>query len=622
MCGIAGIKKVSSGRSQKISRGSIRAMIDAIAHRGPDDEGVYINEKDGVALGHRRLSILDLSLAGHQPMSNEQETIKLIFNGEIYNYIELKKELGFKCKSESDSEVLIKAYEKLGEKFVNKLNGIFAFAIWDGKNNKLFAARDHLGVKPFYYAIQDSVLYFGSEIKALLAAGVKNKPNDKIIYEYLVYGYYQHSNETFFDGIYQLPAGCTLTLQNGKLKIDRYWDLATSLKDMSSYSDARVKEEFIYLLENAVKMQLRSDVPVGIQLSGGFDSSLVTAIVDKIYKSQKNFRLFSFTYGNYNDGEVPYMKALVKKLKWNLEFQHFYAEDMPKMMNEAVWHQDEPFPGLPVFGLHLLGKACQKSNIKVILGGQGGDEIEAGYEYYFGAFLLDLIKKEGVAKAMTELSGYGKLHNFTDSKTELKFFINCLHAYFQGGTSADGTSFVRPEVLKDGFVKKSAVTRPIFNAPFDSHLRNMQYRDILHTKLPRILHSSDRAAMTYGVEQRVPLIDYRLIEFGLSLEPEQKIRNGEQRFFAREASKNILPKFVGRAPKRAVPSPQREWFKKELRPWVNSILSSKSFGERPYFDQKKVLAEYERYCNSPVYNSFHIWQWIHLEIWMRTFFDK
>ena len=622
MCGIAGIV---TKEGMKLSPQKIKAMAAALAHRGPDDEGFYL--KNNVALGHRRLSILDLSSAGHQPMESHDGSCRIIFNGEIYNYLELKKELGPRhYKSNTDTEVLLLAYQKWGPAFLKKLNGIFAFAIWDEKKEILFCARDHVGVKPFYYTFKGGDFYFGSEIKALLAADFKANPNNHAIYEYLTYGYYHHLPETFFKDIYQLPAGHSLTLKNGKLSLEKYWDLAEKAKEasvkMAGWNDKKVADEFFKILESAVRAQLRSDVPISIQLSGGLDSSIVAAMANKIVRGQKNFRLFSFVYGNYRDKETPYIKALAKGLGWNVDFIKILPNNMRDLMNEVTWHQEEPFPGLPTFGQHMLCRASRAENIPVTLGGQGGDEIGGGYEYYMGAFLLDAVRAKGASYAFGELMDYGVRHNVSSVDANLKFFLNSLNAYFLGGVSADATSFVRPGVLRPCFAKTFNAPHPIFDMPLDSHFSNMQYRDITRAKLPRILQSSDRSSMAYGVEHRVPLLDYRLVEFGVALAPWFSVKGGEQRFFMRQALKSILPKRVASAPKRAVPSPQREWFKKELQPWIWSILKSKSFGEREYFDQKKVLEEYKKYCQTPGVpaNSFHIWQWIHLETWMKTFF--
>ncbi|OGN10615.1 MAG: asparagine synthase (glutamine-hydrolyzing) [Candidatus Yanofskybacteria bacterium RIFCSPHIGHO2_02_FULL_41_11] len=618
MCGIAGIIE---NKGKEVSKANLKRMTDSVAHRGPDDEGVFLN--GNIGLGHRRLSIIDVSSAGHQPMPNKDRTLWITFNGEIYNYIELKKKLGGKYQTSTDTEVILAYYEKWGADCVKKFNGIFAFAIWDDNKKILFCARDHLGVKPFYYMHKNGVFYFASEIKAILAV-VKSKiePNDSIIYDYLAYGYYHHSNQTFFKDICQIPAGHTLILKNRNIKIENYWNLPEKIINRKNTGGQDVAEEFAEILKNSVKIQLRSDVPVGMQLSGGLDSSLVVSMANKITGGQKNFRLFSFVYGKHKDIEKPYMEALAKRIGWDLEFFEILPSDLQNYMGSMVKSQDEPFPGLPTLGLHVLAEFSRKNKIPVILGGQGGDEIGAGYEYYMGAYLLDVAQRHGPDTATAELISYENLHSFKKNDHS-KFLLNTVNSYLASGTSQDGTSFAKPEILNKDFASRSAGPRFLFPAPFNSHLQNMQYRDIFHTKLPRVLHSADRAAMAYGVEQRVPLIDYRLVELGLGAPAFQKIRNGVQRFFMRKAAQKILPLYVRNAPKRSVPSPQRNWFKTELRPWVLSVFSSKLLKEHGYLDQEKVLEEYRRYCQTPGVppNSFHIWQWLHLEHWLKEYFD-
>lgn len=619
MCGISGIVEK---KGAQISQTKLKNMLSSIKYRGPDDTGMYI--KRNVGLGHQRLSILDLSPAGHQPMPSHDQKLWITFNGEIYNYIELKKELPNKnYKSGTDTEVILRAYQTWGTKFLNKMNGIFAFAIWDESKETLFCARDHVGVKPFYYAFQNGVFYFASEIKALLAGGIKTRPNDKIIYDYLARGMYHHTAETFFDNIYELPAGHSLTLHNGKITIQRYWDPKKHIWDMNDWGDSRVQDEFFNLFKNAVTLQLRSDVPIGIQLSGGLDSSVLTTMVDHISGGQKNFDLFSYVYGNFPDREIAYMKSTARKLKWNLDILTVHSKDMADWTERITRIQEQPFPGLPTYGQHLIAQTCKERGIKVVLGGQGGDEIGSGYDYYMGAQVIDRAAQVGPTGALKELMTWGKRSMPGKNQRVLaEFLINALGSYVGEGTSADASKFTNTDVLRPEFTRHS-FPQPVFEQPFDSHTSNMQYRDIFHTKLPRILHAADRSAMEFGVEHRVPFLDYRLIEFGLSLPVHHKVRNGHQRYFMRKAMEGLLPKKVVWAPKRAVPSPQREWFRKDLKPWIRSILASKSFGERPYFDQKKVLADYGRYVRASTTprNSFHIWQWIHLELWLRAYFD-
>ena len=619
MCGIAGIY---NGSGKPVSRAVIQKMTDAEAHRGPDGEGIFID--GAIGLGHRRLAIIDLSDAGRQPMVSENGRYVLTFNGEIYNYLELKKELSRrKWQSSSDSEVLLAAYEEWGAQCVKKLNGIFAFAVWDRKKKELFCARDPLGVKPFFYAYQNGSFYFTSEIKALLAAGVTTQPNERLMYDFLAYGFYQHTNETFFDGITQLPAGYTCKVKGNKLGLEKYWDLADAVPAYQDATDKEIEKRFFNIFEDATRLQLRSDVPVGMQLSGGFDSSAVVAMSHHILGGQKNARLFSFVYDEYKDRELPFMRSLAKGLGWRLETIPVCAEDMPQNMEEVLYHQDEPFPGLPTFGQHLMAKRCREEGVPVALGGQGGDEIGLGYDYYFGAYYADALREHGTAMARRVFDEHASARGIVGKKERHALLSRMIAAYEHGGTSSDGTAFVSLDALSNMFLRRAKKKPPHFLEPFSSALANMQYRDIVYTKLPRILHSSDRSAMAYGVEHRVPLLDYRLVLFGLSLPARFKIRHGVHRHFMRRALRSIMPKRVLEAPRRSVPSPQREWFKKELRPWIRSILGSKRFGSRTYFNQKEVLATYDTYCKTHgvPQNSFHVWQWICVEYWMRKYFD-
>ena len=617
MCGIAGILDL---QERPVSPGALRKMVDVQAHRGPDGEGMWI---DGhVGLGHRRLSIIDLSQAGHQPMASHDGRFLLTFNGEIYNYVELKNELPAQAwRGSSDSEVLLAAYEEWGTGCLRKLNGIFAFAIWDKEKRELFCARDHVGVKPFYYAVHDGALYLASEIKALLAAGVPATPNERIIYEYLTHGVYDHSEETFFEGVKQIPPGHTLMVRDGRICVAPFWRLAERVWDTSGWSDARTEETFRELLEDSVRIQLRSDVPVGLHVSGGLDSSILARVVDRSHDGEARWRIFSFAYAGSPYDEEPYVRGLAETFGWDVSIAHLAPRDVPRLMERATWHQEQPCSGLPSLALQMLVESYRDSDIKVTLEGQGGDEVAAGYEYYMGAFWLDMKREHGEEAANREFESFAGVRGFSDEETKTAFLRNAIDAYARPGGSADGTRFARPHVLDPDFVKRAHAESRTYEAPFESALANMQYRDIFHTKLPRILRSCDRASMAYGRELRVPFLDYRLLEFSLGLPLRQKIRNGEQRFFVRNAYRQLLPTHIVKVPKRAVVNPQREWFQQELQPYIRDVLSSPSFGSRPFFVQKEVLAEYDRYCQTLPQNSFHIWQWLNLELWCRAFMD-
>ncbi|MBI5147716.1 MAG: asparagine synthase (glutamine-hydrolyzing) [Parcubacteria group bacterium] len=618
MCGIAGIVDL---RRREVAAREVKKMTDAIAHRGPNGEGVFTGR--GAGLGHRRLSILDLSAAGAQPMRSARGELVIVFNGEIYNYPELKKGLPGKYNSNSDTEVLLRVYEKWGEKCLGLLNGIFAFAIWDDKCRRFFAARDRLGVKPFYYAVHKDRFYFASEIKALLAAGVPARPNDKIIHDYLVYGYYDHSEETFFDGIKQLMPGHYLEIRDQKILIKRYWYLPELVKEKSGITDREAGEEFWKLLQDSVKLELRSDVPIGMSVSGGLDSSLLAQAVNKAVKGQKNFNLYHFEYAGLGyEKERPHVDRLAREMGWRKpHIVTVRSGDMPESALKIMWHEEQPFPGLPTVAWHKLYKTLGSTETIVTLEGHGGDEIAAGYDYYFGAFILDILRTNGEKAACREIAQFAAVRGVALEKAR-QMTLNGVKAYVGGGVSADASRFSCAEFLRADFraLKKEP---PWFEAPFASHLANFQYRELMHTKLPRVLRSVDRESMAYGRELRVPILDHRLVELSFSLPLEQRIGHGQMRRFMRNAAGRVLSPVLAKTPKRSLPNPQRAWFQKELRPWIESLVNSRSFRARKYFDEKLVLAEYEKYCRAkdPV-NAFHVWQWISIELWFRVFIDK
>lgn len=615
MCGIAGIVDL---RKRAASRDVIERMTASVAHRGPDDRGIFVDEN--IALGHRRLSILDLSAAGHQPMASGDGTAHIVFNGEMYNYIELREELGGTYKSGSDTEVLLRAYERWGAACVEKCNGIFSFILWNTREKTLFCARDRLGVKPLYYAVHGDVLFLASEIKALLAAGVPAKPNDKIVHDFLVHGVYEHSEETFFLDIQQLMPGHTLTVKDGKLTVQRYWHLPSAVTDVSRLPDAEVEERYRELVTRAVTIQMRSDVPIGINASGGLDCSILTETVHRVSGGQKNFQLWSWNYGEERCDETPHVQALADHLGWTVNHVTLRPETVLQILPRVMRHEEQPFPGISIVARHLLYSRSDKETI-VFLEGHGGDEIGGGYEYYFSSAVLDTLRTFGAKRAEEELRAYAQQHGFGNDAQTMQFFLNGLQSCLQGGMSADASSFVKRPCLNADFVSSHG-SPPAFEQPFGSFLTNMQYRDVCWTKLPRVLRSVDRNSMAYGKEVRVPFLDHTVVEFAFSLPFHQKIRGGEQRSFMRRAFRDRLAASTINAPKRAVPDPQREWLQGPLRPWAEEIFRSQSFAARPYFDQKHVLAEYARYCaEENPRNSFHIWQWLNMELWLRTFID-
>lgn len=628
MCGIAGIFDHSQSQiPKKAMERLLKSMVQSIKHRGPDDEGVYC--EGGVGLGSSRLSIIDLSPLGHMPMKDEDTGNWIVYNGEVYNYKELKGLLGLRgLKSQTDTEIVLKAYAKYGVECLKYFNGIYAFCIWDAKKRQLFCVRDRLGVKPFFYTFHKNVFYFSSEIKGLLSCGVPCQPNMQTIYDYLVYGVYDHSEQTFFQGIKQLPPGCYLTVEGDRVVVTRYWDICASLENSAQLVSGDLQEyvvageRFLEILKDSLRLQLRSDVPIAVHVSGGLDSALMMAALNKLQGGQGSLKAFSYYYGEPKYDERPFVEELVKKMGWDVEYHQLSPAEVPALAQEAIWYQEQPFPGVITLAKHKLIKGSHLFGAKVILEGQGGDEIGAGYQYVFGAHILDLLQNGQSEIALQEINAFGRQNGLSAEQSFTKV-INGLAAYYCGGRSADGTQFVKPHCLNPDFLQIYHHQLEDFPRPFKSNLLNMQYRDILHTKLPRILRSCDRASMAYGRELRVPFLDHRLVEFAFSLPGRVKIQNGVQRFFIREAFKSFFPSQLADLPKRAVVDPQRKWLQTSLREWAQEILSANSLKELGIFNQQQILkeyAEYKKYPEDANLNSFHVWQWISLGLWYQTFF--
>ena len=617
MCGIAGI--VGQHRHSR-RREKLQKMLTAIEYRGPDDEDIY--ESSEVILGHRRLSILDLSKNGRQPMGNTDRSCWVTHNGEIYNYLELRKTLPAReYKSQTDTEVLLHAYDVYGERCVEHFNGIFAFAIWNDNTQTLFCARDQLGVKPFYYAFYKGRFIFGSEIKAILASGVKTSPNEKVIYDYLANGVYEHSDETFFEGIYQLRPGHSLTLKNGKIHLRKYWDVADKALPLGQEDRDHWGEHLIDLFKDSVQKQLRSDVPIGCHLSGGIDSSILASTIRENLKDTSSLGLASYYYDDVI-GERPLVEQAEQYFKQRVEYTCFTANDVIENIDNVLWHEEQPFPGIVMMAKYKSIENPVNQNATVFFEGHGGDEIFAGYKYYFGSFLLDILGSKGGDYAERELNKFYEVNGKNTKDQQVKFLLGSMEAYLKGGRGADGTSFIKRNCLRGSFLRKHESSILDFDLPFESHLSNMQYRDLVYTKLPRVLRSCDRASMASSREMRVPFLDPRLVEFAFSLPIEERIQNGVQRKLVRQSFQKMLPEEILHRPKLAVVDPQRRWLRNQLRPWAESILSSTSFGDRGFFDQSAVLKEYKRYCTSQNNeNSFFVWQWLNLELWFRAFFD-
>jgi asparagine synthase (glutamine-hydrolysing) len=608
MCGIAGIINLSG---EKVNPSEIEIMLDKIKHRGPDDEGTFF--KDNAGFGHVRLSIIDLSAAGHQPMFSTDERFMIIFNGEIYNYLELRKELEslYPFKSKTDTEVLLAAYIHWGEDCLHKLNGDFAFVIYDTQTKTVFGARDRFGIKPFYYYLNSEQFVFASEIKAVLPLLKDVKPNNKSIFEYLAYNRCDQSNETFFDSIFKIPHGHRFTLTNGKLSIKRWYHLEASL----NYPTPSTPEAYRKELQKSVQLRLRSDVPIGVCLSGGIDSSTLTSILYNDF-NLKELKTFSgvFEKGHWAD-ESKFINAYNGKLK-NMHFVTPTGESFYNEFEQFITSQCEPMPSVSPYAQYKVMQLA-KGNVVVTLDGQGADEMLGGYTYFYGSYFKELLKRFQLASLIKETISYNKKNLSKEGFTFFMYYLLPLSLKKYAGRKKYGS--LQTDFYSE-HVKNSTISEDLYNpnTMHESFLQHFEY------KLEHLLKWDDLNSMSFSIESRVPFLDHNLVETTLSLPNNHIIKDGVTKHILREAVKDILPaEIYNRSDKRGFETPSDEWFRVDpFKGYIAELLNSTSFKNRGYFDIEDCKRKFQKHLDRKANLSNEIWKWINLEVWFRKFIDK
>jgi asparagine synthase (glutamine-hydrolysing) len=563
MCGIAGII------GKNASKDVLLKMTNTQKHRGPDYTGFWLDEN--VCFGHNRLSIIDLSENANQPFQDEEERYQLIFNGEIYNYLELKNELDYNFVTSSDTEVLFAAYLKWGKACLNKLNGMFSFAVWDSVDKKLFAARDRFGVKPFYYHQSEDTLYFSSEIKTLHSAGIAKEPNKKVWANYFSFGSYGMPHETFWKHIDQLPGGHCLEFEKNTLKIEKWYFFEKEIekhKEKLSYEE--IKNKYIVLLKDSIKLRFRADVSVGFNVSGGLDSSALLAFVNQ-QENKENIKAFTFYTNDDRYDELPWVEEMVSLTENSLQKVLLKPEEVKELAAKIDYHQDEPYGGIPTLAYAKIFEKARAKNTLVLLDGQGMDEQWAGYDYY-------LQKNEATIQGVKK-------------------------------------SPFKKEVLSKEMIALSQ--KPIYPKPFRDELLNKQYRDLFYTKIPRALRFNDRVSMAYSTELREPFLDYRLVELAFAQPLEYKIKDGIQKYVLRDIVSEYLSDSITYAPKRPLQTPQREWLANELHELVDKKIEKiEKSNYKSWFDIEELKKEWQNYVEGDNQSSFHIWQWLSLSTYI------
>ncbi len=609
MCGIAGFsdKNLSVEQSQQL----ITGMLGAIAHRGADNSDFFIQAP--ITLGHNRLTIIDLDTAANQPMRFND--LVITYNGEIYNYIEIKKELqnaGVRFRTQSDTEVILAAYQMWGEQCVAKFVGMWAFCIFDTKKNKLFCSRDRFGIKPFYYIFESGNLYFASEIKALKKTpAFSNDLNNRQIFKGLQMGSVVDTVDTYFSKVHCLPPAHNLVFENQTIRISNYWTLQDTSFENKYKSFEEKKSEFYRLFTQSIRQHMRSDVEVGACLSGGLDSSSIVSAVSDLFPNQK-IKTFHIYYTGKNDvDERPWVNHLVKKYP---TIEPYYLnpsdDDISADFDDFLSAQDFPVAGSSPFSQYFVMKLAQQQQVKVVIDGQGSDEYLAGYNHHFYRYLADLLRQAKLKKFITEFSIFSKNNHFGVSK-KVAFLSKSMASLFY-----DEDKFLNL-VYHKHFpflpLDNSFSLHNPFTFSSNSILSKHLFYQLFIESLPNLLHYEDRNSMRFSLESRVPFLDHRLVEFAFSLHNDDKIHQGTGKYILRESLKNILPAAIyARKDKKGFVTPgEVKW----LRGPLAGLLQNK-LQDIPGINRQKatqLLAEYQKGDNK---NAKLIWRLVVLNKWI------
>ncbi len=628
MCGIAGTISLDRAPIARLDL-ALGVLDRLIAHRGPDGHGVWLSRSRAAGLAHRRLAIIDLSDAATQPMT-APGPVAITYNGEIYNYRELRAELSpvWSFRSNSDTECILAAYDRWGMDCLDRLRGMFAFALWDERKERLFCARDRFGIKPFYYTVVDNLFVFASEAKALLPFLPDIDTDPAALAEYLTFQY-TIGEATLFRGIRQLLPGHALVVENGGIRVWRYWDVRYEID--YDHSPRYFANRLVELLDDSVAMHLRSDVPVGSYVSGGLDSSLIAILAGQTARGLGDCFHGRFA-GLPGYDESNFAVAAVARAGGRLHIANITAGDFRDHIEEVIYHLDFPVAGPGSFPQFIVSQLAAR-HVKVVLGGQGGDEVFGGYARYLLAYFEQCVKaaldgtyKNGNFVVTIELivPNLGLLREYKPLMREFwreGLFGDLDTRYFRlVDRSTDMTAEIDWGALDRGRVFESFLA--IFNN--HSNVRKEAYFDKMthfdfKCLLPALLHVEDRMSMAHGLESRVPLLDHPLIEFLATVPADVKFEGGRMKQLLKTAySADLPPEIADRRDKMGFPVPLKEWFAGELGDFVRDVFASRNARGRPYMNADAVVANFEQAGQF----SRKVWGLLSLELWHRRFHDR
>jgi asparagine synthase (glutamine-hydrolysing) len=625
MCGIAGV--LDTRPDGKTSGDLVMRMLHAIAHRGPDDSGVFVGEQ--VALGSRRLKIIDLD-GGRQPMSNEDDTVWVVYNGEIFEHAALRRELtarGHRFRTRCDTEVIVHAWEEYGPQSVEHLDGQFSFAVWDTRSETLMLARDRLGIKPLYYSWDGSRLVFGSEIKAVLASDLVGREVDlESLYRYVGYEFVP-APATMFRGVRKLPAGHRLTVTRGRLEVQPYWDLSFAPEDLSEAECVRTIRQ---LLGKAVEKQLMADVPLGVFLSGGLDSTAVLAFAREA--TQGPLPTFTIGYRDDSFSEWEYARRVAEH--YGTDHHEIVIEPVtPDLIETAVWHLDEPMTDLSSIPCHVLCRHARE-HVTVCLSGEGGDEVFVGYDRFIASKLEHLVYSRVPRVARRHL--VEPLVGWLPDQPQKKGVRNLLKRFVDGAAlPVDGGHmrwqyFSSPE--QDRRLFRQAFLQRITPDPFEpirrcglgagsvDRLARECYVDLRFTMPDSVLMKVDKMSMANSLEVRVPFLDHRLVEFAARIPSRHKFPWLRTKAIYRKAMVDVLPPFILERGKQGYSLPLKTWLREELRDYMTTLLNtSPLLQEHMHVPFINTLIEEHL---GRVRNHNHVlWALMNLALWHRRFIE-
>jgi asparagine synthase (glutamine-hydrolysing) len=630
MCGINGIA-LSSRSSRRLDSELLVRMRDCLLHRGPDDSGVFID--GNVGLGHRRLSIVDVA-AGHQPMTNEDGTLRIVYNGEIYNHSDFREDLernGHVYKTHCDTETILHLFEEEGERCVESLRGMFAFAIWDRNKQELFLARDRLGVKPLYYALTaDGSLYFASEIKSLLAANaVRAELNYRALPDYLA-NHATSGEETLFVGIKRLLPGHTLRWTDGRIHIRKFWDLKFAGSAEVRKSEREYVEEWLELFRTSVRLRLMADVPLGMFLSGGIDSSAIAAVMSTMV--DQPIKTFSVAFDDRDANELEYARLVANKFRTDHHEVIVSPEQFFEALPNLIWHEDEPIAHPASVPLYFVSRLAAQ-HVKVVLTGEGSDETLAGYYRYRKTIynlslgskydqLMPSPLKTAVRKGIQKFPAMGV-------KQKLSRTFLCLPATLES-LYFDNFAVFRRHMQKELLSAKTeslvgdsdpyfGIRSLLAESDASSLLNKLLYADT-KTYLHELLMKQDQMSMAASIESRVPFLDHKLVELTASLPERMKLRGMTTKYILRKSMKGILPEEILTRRKMGFPVPLGSWFRGPFRKIVDEYVLGERATARGIFDPtylRRLVHEHDAGAN----HSERLWMLINFEMWQRQFFD-